>query len=378
MVEKPNKRQFLKAMGAVGTTGVVGMAGCLGDDDTADGTEPDEDYWPPPRDQIEVISPYGPGSSNPVMNRIWLNSAAQYMPGDIRTTVTYSEGAQGMVAAQETWNAPPDGSTIGGQFISEAGHMELTLPEVSYENFRYFANYYQDLMGIQISHHSRDIDDHFQLEWQDLVEMAEEEPLTLGISLPVFQVVTEYTFRRAPDFDEDMYEIIPFDGGGAIREGMLSGDLDGRFVGATSSYPTDRTEFSKLQIILGDPDDYPDFADQLETLESGDGLRDGVPRDAWLVNQDFPEDIARDIGRLFVDGIATMLPPGTPDEVAEIFEDAYTEAIEDEERSQEVIDTLGEMREIPTIGEEEVSEIVGNTVETMLDDDLFLELSEDL
>ncbi|MFP9193321.1 hypothetical protein ACLI4Q_16965 [Natrialbaceae archaeon A-CW1-1] len=385
MARKQPRRSILKAAGAAG---MVAIAGCMGDDDGNgngngdgngnDAATPDDDYWPPPRDQIEIISPQGPGSTVPEMSSMWLQAATNHMSGDIRGTVTYSQGGEGMIAAQDLYNAPGDGSVIGGQFILDLANAAIELDTIDYEDYRWFANYFVDLFGIQISHHSRDIEDHFEWTWPDLVEAAEEEPLNLGVSMVGHQIITEYVMQNAPGIDDDMYQIISFDGGGPIREGMLSGDLDGRFVSATSSYPTDRTEFSKLQIVLGDPEQWADLAEELASLPSGDGLQESVPEEAWLSNQDYPGDAASDISSIFADGIVNGAPPDMPDETLAIFEDAYSEAADDEDRRDSVVTAFGEMRDLPTIGEDEVSEIVNNTIDTALNDDLFLELVDDL
>jgi tripartite-type tricarboxylate transporter receptor subunit TctC len=399
-----SRRQLVKIVGTAGVAGTAGLSGCLGEGDGGDGgggggegggdetqASPDgdtntpadnetpepteEDFWPPPRDQVDMVAATGPGGTLDLLSRHWSEASAEFFPGDIRATVTNRPGANGLIAVQDTHSAPTDGSTLGSFFYSHMNDADQNLEGVSQSDFRSFVSFYQDIRGLQVSHVARDIDNHFQWTWDDVVESAQEQSFRIASVTPAHTTIMEFAFGSDDRLSEDDYAIVEFDSGSSARQSMLRGDIDAYPTGFGSGYATDRAEFGKMQILFSDPDLYPDLAETFSTLESGDGLADGAPESAYLVNQNFPEQEANDIARIFISGTHASLPPGTPDEILDIFVDAYSQAAESDDLRQTVTDSLGALRFVPTVGEEAVTTILDNRLDAIMNSERYRELT---
>lgn len=123
--QKTARRTFLKVAGGVGATGLV--AGCLGNGggDTPTPTDDhDDDHdkthsptsaggsgWQPEED-VSLIVPYGPGGGYDFYTRALAATLNEEDLIPTQASVTNVEGAGGITATNQVWNADPDGHTF--------------------------------------------------------------------------------------------------------------------------------------------------------------------------------------------------------------------------------------------------------------------------
>lgn len=118
-----NRRRFLKTSGAIATTGLI--AGCSGDggdgsdggdggdgSDGSDGSDGGDggDGWQP-EEEVTLIVPYGPGGGYDFYTRALATTLNEEDMVPTSVSVQNVEGAGGITATNQVWNAEPDGHT---------------------------------------------------------------------------------------------------------------------------------------------------------------------------------------------------------------------------------------------------------------------------
>ncbi len=99
--------------------------------------------WPLDR-PVEVIIPYPPSGGVDTMARVVLNHVAPRIPG-FRYAVTNRSGAGGQIGFEATFNAAPDGYTIGAVTNNALhGHAIERRPRYRPEDFTFLANITDD------------------------------------------------------------------------------------------------------------------------------------------------------------------------------------------------------------------------------------------
>lgn len=351
-----------------------------GDDGTSDDSG-ESDMWPPRNNRVTVIQPSGLGGIMDQFVRAYDAVLDKHWPGDetIQTAIVNREGAQGLIGAQDLFAADPDGATFGTPFYGQA-------PKIVQEDLfdpmelEWFANGYTTLRAFGLNPESMPIDSHFQVQsTDDLVDIVDEHgPLRTyqSVSSPGMSIVSKWMFENVDGITEDDFTYVPVSGLEEGRSLFLSGDLDAYFTLLNLQY-VQRDDFIKVQWALGDPEFTPGIFETFQDLESGDGEHDGFPKEQWLTEvPGFPTEVAEQIGRVHVSGMAMALPPGTPDEILDIYYEAFEKAAEDQER----IDILREQGnatvDSPLVGPE-VNDLISDLVDETLSNETFLRLQEE-
>ena len=105
--------------------------------------------WPQEK-PVEVIIPYPPSGGVDTMARVVLNHVAPRIPG-FRYVVTNRSGAGGQIGFEATFNAPPDGYSIGAVTNNALhGHAIERQPRYRPEAFTFLANITDDPGGFWV------------------------------------------------------------------------------------------------------------------------------------------------------------------------------------------------------------------------------------
>jgi tripartite-type tricarboxylate transporter receptor subunit TctC len=390
------RREYLKL---VSVGGLAAVAGCTsGDDTTEDGedsgggatptegqtaTESDEssDLWPPRNNTVTVIQPSGLGGIMNQFVRAYDSVLGEHWPGDtsINTAIVNRPGAGGLTGLQDLYASDPNGGTFGTPFYGQA-------PEAKQEGLleptelEWFANGYTTLRAFGLNPVSMPIDSHFDVSsTDDLVEIVDEHgPLNVyqSVSSPGMSIVSKWMFENVDGISEEDFNYVPVGGVEEGRSLFLSGDLDAYFTLLNLQY-IQRDDFIKVQWALGDPEFTPGIFETFQGLQSGDGEHDGFPKEQWLTEvSGFPTEAAKQIGRVHISGMAMALPPGTPDEILDIYYEAFQGAAEDPARI-EMLEKQGNASvDSPQVGPE-VNNIIADIVEQRLNNETFLRLQKE-
>ena len=131
--------------------------------------------WPNER-PVEVVVPFPPGGGVDVMTRLVMPLVAAQIPG-MRHIVTNRAGAAGQIGLEATFNAAPDGYTLGATTVPAHNAIPLERPaRFRAMDFTFLANIVEDANCFYVRAESpiRTV--------QDLVEQARARPgrLTFG------------------------------------------------------------------------------------------------------------------------------------------------------------------------------------------------------
>lgn len=130
--------------------------------------------WPQDK-PVEVIIPYPPSGGVDTMARVVLNHVAPRIPG-FRYVVTNRAGAGGQIGFEATFNAAPDGYTIGAVTNNALhGHAIERRPRYRPEDFTFIANITDDPGGFWVDANSP------LRTLADLQAAAKAAPETLGV-----------------------------------------------------------------------------------------------------------------------------------------------------------------------------------------------------
>src|SRR3954462_13225878 len=176
--------------------------------------------WPADR-PIQVIIPFPPGGGVDQMARLLLPYVERHLPG-AHFVVDNRGGAGGQIGSEVTFNAAPDGYTLGA--VTSPALMTIAIERrVRYRvaDFSYIANVVDDPSGIWVAAASP------YRSLQDLLAAARQEPetVTLGttgigsddhlLQLNLEQVAQGVRFNH-----------VPFAGSAPLQTALLGGHLD--------------------------------------------------------------------------------------------------------------------------------------------------------
>jgi tripartite-type tricarboxylate transporter receptor subunit TctC len=397
----PERRRFLRLVGAGSVAGVSGLAGCTGDsggqeqtttssqdgnqqqttETEAQQTTQDNDYWPPPNNQVTAIQPAGLGGINDQFLRAYKSVLDKYWPGDedVETVIVNRPGADGIVGAQELYKSEGDGSTFGSPFYSQAVRM-VQDANLAVSDFNWFANGYSSIRCFGLNPKTMPVDGHFDLSSiSELKQIIEDRgPLRFYVSqsVPSHQYILAWFLRGIPGVTEDDWVFVPVAGVEEGRAAFLRGDLDGYATLLNLQY-VQRDDFIKVQFVFGDPEFTPGLFNTFTQTESGDGEFDGIPREQWLTElSDYPQERAESIAQVFLSGMAFALPPDTPQEVLDIYHDVFEKASKDEERKERIREQGNATVDAPQVGAS-MNKKIGNLVQTRLNSETYKALQEE-
>lgn len=364
------RRRFLQGIAA---TGALGVAGCLGGvtDDGGDSS------WPPARNMVEVMVDTDPGGLIDVLSRHWLNSVEEEWPDDVTGTVSNRPEAQGIIMANELQNGPTDGGQMGGQRINSLMTNYIGAEQANYElmDWEPLAIMSSDTRALQFNPRTTPVEDHFELEWSDFQNLAEDQGLAFPYSNAAQQMFANYVRENDPVLNEDNWELIEVSGGSEARAAMERGDLDGYFGSYVSNYSA-RNDAYYTQFVFVDSESsfYEGIADtEPETAPTVDDPAAKTLREndqGLILNNDggFAEDNARTAIELVNDSHMLLLPPGTPDEIIQTHEDAFGSAAESDELAEAVSNSFAPEDHNPAVGDE-VRDVVQSKYESMYEDE---------
>jgi hypothetical protein len=299
-----SRRRFLIGTGAAGT---IALAGCTsgdgGDggsdggsdgssDGGSDGGDGGTEAWPPTRNTVEIVSPASPGDTRDTLPRLWANNA-EY-PDGITTRITPTPGAGGLIASNQVWNAEPVSGSLLTQGMVPMGILQLTNDAVQYEmsEFEQIMAFQTKARAIQVSHHSTDVEDHWDWDWETFTTKVKEENLKFGATAITQFLLRNFIEVNDPNLSEGDIEIVPFDSGGNARATIERGELDGYFGGFGPNYPRD--SFYKTQFVFADPR-YEAYHEQAQKIDENA---------VFITDTSFPTDAAEATIDATIDGLA--------------------------------------------------------------------------
>lgn len=357
------RRKALKGAAAAGATALAGCSGGTGGGNGS-GTNTDsgsQESWPPGDGDIEVLIPVGPGDSRDVESRVlgamWERGSEEVKNADISVRYTNNPGALGLLNHNRAWNADPDGTTT-----NVAGSAALYMLAIADDNaewttkeFRPFDITRQKPRGVQVSHHSTEIDDHFQWDWDDWVNNVQD--LTFGASSPHQKISMKTLLETADETDQDDLKFVDFGSGSEVRAEVLAGNLDGYVGGYGTNMP--RAEYYKTQFAFNQEDKYPQLYQQMiDQAESLHGVGDKFQATGDF---DISEDALNTSTEVSNAATAMYCPPGTPDDVMQDYYDivewGYGE--EGETRDEVLYQEMKQARGVEQLNEMVFSQIRG-------------------
>lgn len=325
------RRDLLTTVAASGTVLVAGCSGGTGNGDGGDGNgggdtdngngggDGDSDQnaaWPPSRETVEIVSPASPGDTRDTLPRLWANNA-EYVD-DVTVTITPTPGAGGLIASNQVWNSDPESGSLLTQGMVPMGILQLTNDAVQYEmnEFEQIMAFQTKARAVQVSHHSTDVEDHWDWDWETFTTKVKEENLKFGATAITQFLLRNFFEKYDPNLSPGDIEIVPFDSGGNARATIERGELDGYFGGFGPNYPRD--DFYKTQFVIADQR-YESYYEQAQKID---------PDTVFISDTSFPTDGAEATIDATIDGLGLHAPPGTPSDVVTIHEDAMRAASE--------------------------------------------------
>lgn len=197
--------------------------------------------WPADR-PIEVVVPFPPGAGVDNMTRLVMPLVAAQIPG-LRHVVTNRAGAAGQIGLEATFNAAPDGYTLGATSIPAQNAIPLERPaRYRAMDFTFLANIVEDANCFLLRSDSpiRSV--------ADLVEQAKARPgrLTYGSTgIGSDDHIFMLTFERLTGIPPMVH--VPYAGGAPLLPQLAGGHLDLAAMNVNDGMPLIRE--GKLRIL---------------------------------------------------------------------------------------------------------------------------------
>jgi len=334
---------------------------------------------------VEVMVDTDPGGLIDVLSRHWLNHVEEEWPDDVTGSVSNRPEAQGIIMANELDNGPTDGGQMGGQRINSLMTNYIGAEEADYELMEWepLAIMSSDTRALQFNPRTTPVEDHYELEWSDFQDLAEDQGLAFPYANAAQQMFANYIREADPVLNEDNWELIEVGGGSEARAAMERGDLDGYFGSYVSNYSA-RNDAYYTQFVFVDSGSsfYEGIADtEPETAPTVDDPAEKTLREnpqGLILNNNggFAEDDATTAIELVNDSHMLLLPPGTPDEIIGIHEDAFGAAAESDELAEAVANSFAPEDHNPAVGDE-VRDVVQSKYESMYEDEAVRTMIQD-
>lgn len=378
-----NRRRFVKGLAAAGVVGFAGCADDEGDADVGDGTDDTNGNggngpeWPPDRDLVEVSVNTDPGGLIDVQARTWIQYVEEHWPGDVTGTVSNQPEADGILLANNVANdAPRDGGFMAGFRVNSIVTQQIGAAQADYDvrDLNALVGFSTDTRALQLNPRTTPVEDHFELQWEDFQDIAEDQGLTFPYANAAQHVFAQYVRANDPVLNEDNWEFVEVSGGSEARAAIERGDVDGYFGSYVSNYAS-RNDAYFTQFCFVDPESefYEGIADTLpEQAPTVDDPEEKTLREndhGVILNAgNFPEAEARTAISLVQDTLMLFLPPDTPQDIIDIHEDAWGAAAESEDLANDIAEAFAPEDHNPIVGDP-VREIANQKVETFLADD---------
>ena len=191
--------------------------------------------WPSSDRSVEVIVPVTPGGPLDGMVRLIMPLVAERIPG-LRVVVTNRPGAGSQIGLEATFNAAPDGYTLGATSMPAQMAIPVERPaRYRTMEFTFLANVVEDPNAFYVAAGSpfRDV--------ADLVARARDAPGTIscgttgiGSDDHLFLIAFESTARVPPLVH------VPFNGNAVLFPQLLGGHLDLAAVNISDAIPLKR------------------------------------------------------------------------------------------------------------------------------------------
>jgi len=192
-----------------------------------------------------------------------------------------------------------------------------------------------------------------------------------------------YIREADPVLNEDNWELIEVGGGSEARAAMERGDLDGYF-GRTSrttplvTTPTTHNSSSSIPEVRSTRGSLTRNLKRLRRSTTRLKRRFERNPQGLILNNNggFAEDDATTAIELVNDSHMLLLPPGTPDEIIGIHEDAFGAAAESDELAEAVANSFAPEDHNPAVGDE-VRDVVQSKYESMYEDEAVRTMIQD-
>lgn len=317
------RRKFLKTAGIAGTGLLAGCSG-TGDgnsdggdggsdnnDDGGDSSSDGDETSFPTRD-IKLVIPFGPGGGYDYYGRLLAQYLPDHLPGDVNVQAQNVEGAGGQIATDQMWNAEPDGYS---SMIFNVPNFSLTqlTEDVEWDlrEFTHFGQVVEEPRGIAVGANSG-------IEtWDDYVEAAQNEELKFASTGPGSGYVTVpgVTGEVSGLYDAQsvMDNQVTYDGRGEAIQGILAGDAQVMAGAYFSLLPYVESGDLRMILALSTEDEPPEHTPEADTLSTAD------------------IDNAQEIIDMLTDRRTFGGPPGMPEDITEIWRDAFESTLNDDE-----------------------------------------------
>lgn len=191
--------------------------------------------WPSPDRAVEVIVPVAPGGPLDGMVRLLAPFVAERIPG-LRLVITNRPGAGGQIGLEATFNAAPDGYTLGATSLPLQMAVPVERPtRYRAMEFSFLANVVEDPNAFYVA-----TDSPFR-SVGDLIARARSAPGTvtcgstgIGSDDHLFLIAFE-TAARVPPLVH-----VPFNGNAVLFPQLLGGHLDLAAVNINDAIPLKR------------------------------------------------------------------------------------------------------------------------------------------
>lgn len=322
MVEKTNRRKFLKTAGAMSVASSVGVTGCVGGQD---GDFPNED--------ITFLEPYGAGSGFSA----YANAIADVWEDElgVEVVVEHVTGAGGRIMVEQLYNADPDGHTVGILNIPGFAVSQVVL-DVDYD-LGEMTHLGRVTRGTYTMYTASDRDDI--QTWEDVSEMDEVDwgIEGMGTSNSFVSIV----FSEAADINVNF--VGGYEGSPDVRRAVVQHETDVSQHTVSSAGPMIRDGDLKPLIAYAErdnlPDWFPDVPHTTEEVDQFEGFADSL-----------------NISRI------VSAPPGVEDDVAETLEETLWNVFQSDEL-QEWADEADRALE-SQLQSDEAAEVIEGSIDT--------------
>ena len=254
--------------------------------------------WPSPDRPVEVIVPVNPGGPLDGMVRLIMPLVAEQVPG-LRMVVTNRPGAGGQIGLEATFNAAPDGYTLGATSMPSQMAIPVERPaRYRAMEFTFLANVVEDPNAFYVA-----ADSPFRAV-SGVVARARAAPGTvtcgttgIGSDDHLFLIAFEAAARVPPLVH------VPFNGNAVLFPQLLGGHLDLAAVNISDAIPLKREGKVRALAVAA--------AERSQTAPDVPTMRE--------LGHDVTGSASRGI----------LGPPGLPRPVVERLEDAFRGALVD-------------------------------------------------
>lgn len=315
---RSSRRTFLKVTAGAG---VIGAAGCIGDDD---GEYPTQDPT--------IIQAFGEGGAFDAYGRAIAEAWEEQLETDQEFQFDFQEGAGGIIAAESTWNADPDGYTLSIFNVPSLIISELA-EEVEYDSqeFTWLGRFDQPpwLWATRAGEGPNNWDEFLAMD-----ETVVAGSTSAGSLLHAMALIFE------DEFDVD-FEVVP--GYDPIGEGitaMLAEETDIAF--GTPSHLMEYIEEGDVEVMMA-------FTGEEDPLWEGATLTDEVDELDW-VSDTF--NVSRILGA----------PPGIDDDLNDLLVETLEAALQDEDLIEWGEETGHPINNV-VVGDD-LDDVIADTVDT--------------